>query len=99
MAGRRKSAEAVKRQPLAAVAARSSPKRNEPQAGVGVALGHKGRRTGKRSDPAFRPTTVFVRKETQRKATRLLEDQDAGKDFSDLVEELVADWITEHSHA
>jgi len=31
-----------------------------------------------------------VRKETQRKAARLLEDQYAGKDLSDLVEELLA---------
>ena len=71
----------------------------EPPITVEVAQGRKGRPAGKRSDPAFRPTTVFVRKETQRKATRLLEDQETGKDFSDLVEELVANWITENSHA
>jgi hypothetical protein len=40
-----------------------------------------------------------VRKETQRKAARLLEDQDAGQDLSDLVEELLGKWIDEHSHA
>lgn len=57
------------------------------------------RRTGKRSDPAFRPTTFFVRKETQRKASRLLEDQESGKDLSDLVEELLAQWVIEHSNA
>ena len=59
----------------------------------------RGRKAGKRSDPAFRPTTFLVRKETQRKATRLLEDQDVGKDLSDLVEELLARWIVENSHA
>lgn len=64
---------------------------------VEVAQGRKARRAGKRSDPAFRPTTIFVRKETQRKATRLLEDQDMGRDFSDLVEELVANWVTENT--
>lgn len=57
----------------------------------------KGRRAGKRSDPAYRPTTIFVRKETQRRATRLLEDQDLGRDFSDLIEELVSEWITKQS--
>src|ERR1700688_3213804 len=56
------------------------------------------RRPGKRSDPAFRPTTFFVRKETQRKAARLLEDQDAGKDLSDLVEELLAKWISDNAN-
>ena len=61
--------------------------------------GGKGRRTGKRSDPAFRSTTFFVRKETKRKAARLLEDQETGKDLSDLVEELLAQWVAEHSNA
>ena len=59
--------------------------------------GGRGRRAGKRSDPAFRPTTFFVRKETQRKAVRLLEDRDDGRDLSDLVEELLAKWVGEHS--
>jgi hypothetical protein len=38
-----------------------------------------GGRGRKRGDPAYRPTTFFVRKETKRKAARLLEDQDAEK--------------------
>jgi hypothetical protein len=79
------------KQPREASAARSQPERQE-QATAPAAI------AGKRSDPAFRPTTFFVRKETQRKAARLLEDQDAGKDLSDLVEELLATWIAENSH-
>lgn len=66
---------------------------------VAIAPRPRGRRAGKRSNPAFRPTTFFVRKETQRRATRLLEDQDIGKDLSDLVEELLAKWILENSQA
>lgn len=57
-----------------------------------------GGRGGKRSDPAYSPTTFFVRKETKRKAARLLEDQEAGKDLSDLVEELLAKWIVKNSN-
>jgi hypothetical protein len=77
------------------------PSEPEPELEIrdAIAQQHRGRRAGKRSDPAFRPTTVFVRKETQRRATRLLEDQDAGKDFSDLVEELLGNWIVKNSHA
>ena len=95
------------KQPREVPAARSQPAREEqatmppaiaPESGGRGGQG-RGRRAGKRSDPAFRPTTFFVRKETQRKAARLLEDQDAGKDLSDLVEELLATWITENSHA
>ena len=90
---------------------RSSTRRSEPtseQANqqAAVAATHAGqgaeprrRKTGKRSDPAFRPTTFFVRKETKRKASRLLEDQEAGKDLSDLVEELLAKWVAENSNA
>lgn len=76
---------------------------NQPDAMVTGPIGLKAegrrRKAGKRSDPAFRPTTFFVRKETQRKASRLLEDQETGKDLSDLVEELLAKWIVEHSNA
>jgi hypothetical protein len=56
------------------------------------------RRGGKRSNPEFSPTTFFVRRETKRQAARLLADSNAGKDLSDLVEELLTSWITERSH-
>ena len=56
-------------------------------------------RGGKRSNPEFSPTTFFVRKETKRKAARLLEDTNTGKDLSDLVEELLTHWVGEHSNA
>ena len=76
---------------------------NQPAAVVTTPVGQgserRRRKAGKRSDPAFRPTTFFVRKETQRKASRLLEDQDSGKDLSDLVEELLSTWVAEHSYA
>lgn len=60
----------------------------------------KGRPTGKRSDPDYSPTTFFVRKETKRKAAQLLlEDANSKTDLSDLVEQLLAKWVSEHSHA
>ncbi len=58
----------------------------------------KGGRGGKRSDPEYAPTTFFVRKDTKRRAGRLLEDMNAKQDLSDLVEQLLAKWIAEHSH-
>jgi hypothetical protein len=74
----------------------------ENLAGVAIQAGRhaegKRRKPGKRSDPAFRATTFFVRKDTQRKASRLLEDQETGKDLSDLVEELLAKWIDDNSN-
>ncbi len=53
----------------------------------------QGGRGGKRSNPEFSATTFFVRKETKRQAARLLEDANSGKDLSDLVEELLGQWI------
>jgi hypothetical protein len=67
-----------------------APRKPEPAAKAG--------RGGKRSDPDYAPTTFFVRKDTKRKAVRLLEDTDAKQDLSDLVEQLLAKWIAEHSH-
>jgi hypothetical protein len=59
----------------------------------------KARLTGKRSDPEYSPTTFFVRKETKRKATQLLlDDVNSKTDLSDLVEQLLAKWVSEHSH-
>jgi len=55
-------------------------------------------RGGKRSNPDYSPTTFFVRKDTKRKAARLLEDREAEQDLSDLVEQLLAKWVAEHSH-
>jgi hypothetical protein len=53
----------------------------------------RGRPSGKRSDPDFVPLTVYVRKETHRGVKRALLDQDEPGEISELVEELLADWL------
>ena len=53
----------------------------------------KGRPPGKRSDPDYQPTTVLLRKQTKKTAARQLEDAATGKDLSDLIEQLLTDWI------
>jgi hypothetical protein len=53
----------------------------------------RGRPPGKRSDPDFQPTTVLLRKNTKKTASRLLEDTNAGRDLSDLIEQLLTEWI------
>ena len=57
----------------------------------------KGRPTGKRSNPDYEPTTVYLRKTTKRSASRLLEDTNARKDLSDLIEDLLLQWSCKHS--
>ena len=57
----------------------------------------RGRPPGKRSDPDYQPTTVLLRKRTKKTAARMLEDIDSGQDLSDLIEELLAEWIQKHT--
>jgi hypothetical protein len=52
-----------------------------------------GRPPGKRSNPDFKPTTLFLKKETQKAVTRLLQDQGKKPDLSNLVEELLQNWL------
>jgi hypothetical protein len=57
----------------------------------------RGRPPGKRSDPEYQPTTVLIRKQTKKTAARLLEDTNAAHDLSDLIEQLLAEWIQKHA--
>jgi hypothetical protein len=57
----------------------------------------RGRPAGKRSDPAYEPTTLLLRKSTKKAAFRLLEDTDSPHDLSDLTEQLLAEWIAKQS--
>lgn len=57
----------------------------------------RGRPAGKRSNPEFEPTTIFLRKATKKTANRTLEDRDDRQDLSELVEELLQGWISERA--
>jgi hypothetical protein len=57
----------------------------------------RGRPPGKRSDPDYQPTTVLLRKHTKKTATRLLEDTNPGQDLSELIEQLLTEWIQQRS--
>ena len=57
----------------------------------------RGRPPGKRSDPDYQPTTVLLRKHTKKTASRLLEDTNAAQDLSDLIEQLLTEWIQKQS--
>ena len=57
----------------------------------------RGRPPGKRSDPDYQPTTVILRKHTKKTATRLLEDSNTRQDLSDLIEQLLTEWIQRYS--
>lgn len=52
--------------------------------------------TGKRSDPDYETTTVFLRRDTKTAAARLLVG-DKGQDLSDVLEKLLSSWVRKHS--
>jgi hypothetical protein len=68
----------------------ASPRAVEPVRG-------KGRPPGKRSDPDYQPTTVLLRQQTKKTANRLLEDGSTGQDLSELIEQLLTEWIQQQS--
>jgi hypothetical protein len=57
----------------------------------------RGRPRSKSSDPAYQSTTVILRKITKRRAAHLLEDREMGKDLSELIEELLTEWLERQS--
>ncbi|MGC8536618.1 MAG: hypothetical protein ACP5QR_13985 [Rhizomicrobium sp.] len=57
----------------------------------------RGRPPGKRSNPEFEPTTIFLRKTTKKIANRTLEDRGDPQDLSELIEELLQGWISERA--
>lgn len=57
----------------------------------------RGRPAGKRSNPDFEPTTIFLRKTTKKTANRTLEDSGVKQDLSELIESLLQQWITARS--
>jgi hypothetical protein len=40
---------------------------------------------------------VILRKTTKRKAAHLLEDREMGKDLSELIEELLTEWLAKQA--
>lgn len=50
-------------------------------------------RVGKYRDPNFHHYGVYLRKETHKRAKRKLEDLETGKDVSELLQELLEQWL------
>jgi hypothetical protein len=53
-----------------------------------------GRPPGKRSDPEWKPRTILMRTKTHRRVSRVLLDRDDGPDLSELIDELLDEWVT-----
>jgi hypothetical protein len=62
----------------------------EPQKG-------RGRPPGKRSDPDWAPRTILMRSKTHRRVSIMLLERDDGPDLSELVDELLTEWVSRQS--
>jgi hypothetical protein len=58
-----------------------------------AALRALGRPPGKRSDPEYKQYSVLLKKETHRQVTRRLRDQEDGPDVSELLQQLLEQWL------
>jgi hypothetical protein len=54
----------------------------------------RGRPPGKRSDPDWAPRTILMRSKIHRRVSILLLERDEGPDLSELIDELLVDWIS-----
>ena len=57
----------------------------------------RGRPRGKRSDPDFDQVTAYIRKHTHQGAKIALLQEGRGQEFSELVEDLLAEWLRARS--
>ena len=58
-----------------------------------VVLKAPGRPPGKRSDPEYKQYSVLLKKQTHRKVTSILRDQEDGPDVSELLQQLLEQWL------
>ena len=57
----------------------------------------RGRPPGKRSDPDWAPRTILMRSKIHRRVSIMLLECDDGPDLSELVDQLLTEWISKQS--
>ena len=57
----------------------------------------RGRPPGKRSDPDWAPRTILMRSKIHRRVSIMLLERDNGPDLSELVDQLLTEWISKQS--
>lgn len=72
---------------------KSSGKRSSQPADKKVEAKSTRKKPGKSRDPDYEQVTTYLQKTTHQAAKIALIQEDTGRDFSDLIEDLVADWL------
>ena len=74
----------------------------QPDAPVSVSaepVRGKGRPPGKRSDPAWKLYSHFLKKQTHREATNILRNEENSRDLSDVLEQLLEEWVLQQKRS
>jgi hypothetical protein len=98
MAEKRKFAALAElhRQPAEADTQDAPELRAPPLTPVAAPLAEKGRgrpATGKRSNPEWKLYSHFLKRQTQRAAVARLQAEDSARDLSDVLQELLEEWL------
>ena len=59
----------------------------------------KGRPPGKRSDPAWKLYSHFLKKQTHREVTNILRNEEDGQDLSDVLQQLLEEWLSQRKQS
>ena len=73
-----------------------APAETQPVPAKPLAVESRGRgrpATGKRSNPEWKLYSHFLKRQTQRAAVARLQAEDSDRDLSDVLEELLAQWL------
>jgi hypothetical protein len=68
-------------------------KRTKEKAGMAAPRKVGRPRTGKRSDPNYRQVSAWIRRDTYDRVTRRLFTRENRREFSELVQSLLEDWL------
>jgi hypothetical protein len=69
------------------------PRASERTENRATALKGPGRPPGKRSDPEYKQYSVLLKKQTHREVTKILRDQEDSPDVSELLQQLLEQWL------
>jgi hypothetical protein len=83
-------------QTIASIRQHSATPQDDPGSASTWPVRGKGRPPGKRSDPAWKLYSHFLKKQTHREVTNILRNEEDGQDLSDLLQQLLEQWLIQH---
>jgi hypothetical protein len=83
-------------QTLASIRQHSAEQPEAPASRSAEPVRGKGRPPGKRSDPAWKLYSHFLKKQTHREVTNILRNEENGQDLSEVLQQLLEEWLIQH---